>query len=183
MRHLDQPYYVGLLTAAGLHGASHQAVQVFQVVTDRPTRPVEVGRVRVRFVQSGRLHETPVVRVNTATGTMAVSTPEATAFDLVRFRSAVGGLSHIATVLAELAESVDPSELVRVAAEVEVAVVQRTGFLLELVGAQESAAALAEWLSEANPHSVALRPDMPVRGAHRNARWRVVVNDQVEPDL
>ncbi len=158
-------------------------MQVFQVVTDRPTRPVEVGRVRLGFVQSGRLSEIPVVRMNTPTGTMAVSTPEATAFDLVRFRSSCGGLNNIATVLAELAESIAPSELVRVAADGEVAVVQRTGFLFELVGALEPATALAEWLSEAGPYPVALRPDLPVRGAHRNSRWRVVVNDQVEPDL
>jgi predicted transcriptional regulator of viral defense system len=183
MQHLDQPYYVGLLSAAGLHGASHQAVQVFQVVTDRPTRTVEVGRVRGSFVQSRRLGETPVVRMNTATGTMAVSTPEATAFDLVRFRSTVGGLSHVATVLAELAESIDPSELVRVAEAVEVAVVQRTGFLLELVGALAPATTLAEWLADVGPHPVALRPDVPAVGAHRNSRWRVVVNDEVEPDL
>ena len=41
MRFLGQPYYVGLLSAAGLHGASHQQSMVFQVVTDRPTRSGE----------------------------------------------------------------------------------------------------------------------------------------------
>ena len=183
MRHLRQAHYVGLLTAASLHGASHQAVQVFQVVTDRPTRAVEVGRVRVGFVQSGRLEQTPVVRLNTATGTMAVSTPEATAFDLVRYRSASGGLNNVATVLSELAESIDSRELLVVAASVEVAVVQRTGFLLELVGAHQPADALAEWLSRVGSHPVALRPDLPIQHAPRNARWRVLVNDQVEPDL
>ena len=35
MRFLKQPYYVGLLSAAAIHGAAHQQPMVFQVVTDR----------------------------------------------------------------------------------------------------------------------------------------------------
>ena len=35
MRHERHPYYVGLLKAAELHGATHQAVMEFQVITDK----------------------------------------------------------------------------------------------------------------------------------------------------
>ena len=35
MQHLGRSYYVGLLTAAAVHGASHQHAQVFQVMVDR----------------------------------------------------------------------------------------------------------------------------------------------------
>src|SRR5271165_2308647 len=35
MRHEGCPYYVGLLKAAELHGATHQAVMEFQIVTDK----------------------------------------------------------------------------------------------------------------------------------------------------
>lgn len=34
-----QPYYVGVLTAAALHGAAHQSPQEFQVVTNAPLSP------------------------------------------------------------------------------------------------------------------------------------------------
>jgi hypothetical protein len=47
MRFLKQPDYVGLLSAAAIHGAAHQQPMLFQVVTDRPSRPVRVGRVRI----------------------------------------------------------------------------------------------------------------------------------------
>jgi len=35
MAAMELPYHVGLLSAAGHHGASHQQPQEFQVVTDR----------------------------------------------------------------------------------------------------------------------------------------------------
>src|ERR1039458_9159999 len=47
MRHEGCPYYVGLLRAAELHGASHQAVMEFQVVTDKKMPELQVGRSRI----------------------------------------------------------------------------------------------------------------------------------------
>lgn len=48
--HIGQKYYLGLLTAAALHGAAHQRPRVCQVVTDRPVRPVEVHGMGIRFM-------------------------------------------------------------------------------------------------------------------------------------
>src|ERR1700694_1700601 len=50
MRTQNEPYYVGLLSAAALYGASAQAVQELQVVVSHPMRTITVGRVRLRFV-------------------------------------------------------------------------------------------------------------------------------------
>ena len=47
MRHLGQPYYVGLLSAAAIHGAAHQQPMVFQVVTSKPTREMRAGKVAI----------------------------------------------------------------------------------------------------------------------------------------
>ena len=49
MRHEGRPYYVGLLRAAELHGASHQAVMEFQVVTNKKMPELLVGRSRIAF--------------------------------------------------------------------------------------------------------------------------------------
>ena len=53
--------------------------------------------------------------LQTETGTMVVSTPEATALDVVRFPRAAGQWNNIATVLVELAENMDPERLIRAA--------------------------------------------------------------------
>ncbi len=49
MRHIGEPYYVGLLKAAELHGATHQAVMEFQVVTAKRLPKIKAGRNLVAF--------------------------------------------------------------------------------------------------------------------------------------
>ena len=181
MDYLGRPYYVGLLTAASLHGAAHQAPQEFQVVTDRPLGEIEVGRVRIRFVKKASLARTRTVGVKTPTGEMRVSSPEATALDLVRYPEHCGGLSNVATVLRELAERLDGTELVRVAeVEDEAAYAQRLGYLLDVVGRREVAEALASWVASRSPRVAPLASGAPITGTRRDARWRVAVNEEVD---
>lgn len=185
MGYLEQPYYVGLLTASAQYGASHQAAQVFQVVTDRPTRSIKVGRIRIEFVMKSEIEGTPTTAVKTPTGCMTVSTPEATALDLVRYFKAAGFLGHVATVLDELAERLDGDELVRSAEAggFEMAVVQRLGYLLERVGAESVTEGLAAVVADRSPQAVPLRPDLSRKGCPVDARWRIAVNEEVESDL
>ncbi|MBI4860932.1 MAG: type IV toxin-antitoxin system AbiEi family antitoxin [Candidatus Riflebacteria bacterium] len=111
MRSIGQPYYVGLLSAAALHGAAHQQPQEFQVVTSKPVRRVEVRGLKVAFVTCSSTAKVPTVEKKAETGTFRVSTPAATALDLVRYSGHAGGLSNVATVLQELVEVVEPAEL------------------------------------------------------------------------
>src|SRR5213592_359383 len=112
MRFLQQSYYVGLLTAASLHGASHLKPQEFEVVVGKPLRAFAVGRVRVRFFTKRRLEKTPVASVKTETGSMRVSTPEATALDLIRYARSIGHLGNVVTTLTGLAAALDSQRLV-----------------------------------------------------------------------
>jgi hypothetical protein len=111
MAAMKLPYYVGLLSAAALHGASHQQPQEFQVITDRSVRSLSAGRARVRFFTSKYVARAHTSSVKTPTGSMRVSTPETTAVDLVRFAKAAGSLDNVATVIAELSPSLDPKKL------------------------------------------------------------------------
>jgi hypothetical protein len=76
------PYYVGLLSAAAHHGASHHAPQEFQVVTNRYVRPLVVGRAKVRFFTSKFVGDAAITNVKTPTGTMRTSTPETIVIEL-----------------------------------------------------------------------------------------------------
>lgn len=177
----NQTYYVGLLTAAALHGAAHQQPQEFQVVTDHQLRPTAAGRSRVRFLLKKQTERTAITRLKTETGTMRVATPEATAVDLVRYARHAGGLSNVATVLAELAAAIKSERLASVAhRERDVAAAQRVGYLLRCVGAGEKTGALLAWVRRRRPPFVSLRPDRPTSGASRDPLWRVVVNEKIE---
>ena len=115
MKFCGRRYYVGLLTAAALHGAADQQPQEFQVATDGQLRPVMVGRARIRFFRKLRIAATPTLDMKTETGAMHVATPEATAFDLLRYLKGAGHLGHVATVQSDLAETMDAKRLAEVA--------------------------------------------------------------------
>lgn len=78
----------------------------------------------------------------TDTGRMMISSPALTALDLLRYPHAAGGLSHIATVLKDLGERLDPAKLAVLAPAFERTVVQRLGHLLDWLGFAAAAEAL-----------------------------------------
>ena len=80
MRHEGRPYYVGLLKAAELHGATHHAVMEFQVVTDRQLPKIRAGRSYIVFYFRKKIEPvlSAVERRKTDTGGMAVSSVELT---------------------------------------------------------------------------------------------------------
>ena len=182
MSHLGRRYYVGVLSAAALHGAGHQQPMAFQIIADRPIGPMQAGRVRIEVHSSRTAIAMPVIEVETETGTMKVASPETTAFDLVRFASAAGHWNNVATVLSELAERIDRGRLVEVAPLVRLPDVQRLGYLLTLVGEDQLADPLADWLAQWRTTVVRLRTDQPRGGSDMDPRWRLVPNEQVDAD-
>jgi predicted transcriptional regulator of viral defense system len=182
MRYVGRPYYVALLSAAAFHGAAHQQPMRFQVVTDRPLRSAEAGRVGIDFHVSGTAETTPVDQVQAETGYMSVSTPEATAFDLVRFAAAAGGLANVATVLSELAERLRADDLRELAATRPTPEVQRLGYLLDLVGRPQLADPLARVLGSRRVRSIQLAPDRSDGEGRAQPPWRVIPNETLDLD-
>jgi predicted transcriptional regulator of viral defense system len=182
MEHYGQPYYAGLLTAAQYHGAAHHRPQEFQVMTSPARRPIAVGSVRVAFFLRKNLSEVATQVLNTPRGTIHVSSPEATALDLVGYQDRIGGLDQVATVLADLAEVIDPDKLAAVAKTSPIPWAQRLGYLLERVEAPDKAAALKVYVGK-HADVTRLLPSAPPQPAGRNADWKLDVNVTVEPEL
>jgi hypothetical protein len=114
---------------------------------------------------------------------MRVSTPEATALDLVRFAAAAGHASNVATVLAELSEKLDPATLAKLADSYAVPDVQRIGYLLEKLGEHDLAKPLAGWLAKRRYRPIALVPGKSAGKIAADPKWRVLPNERVEVDL
>ena len=183
MVHLGEPYYVGLLSAAMYHGAAHQTPMVFQVIVPKARRGLSTGGIRVEFIARLNMVETPVNLRNTETGVIRIATPEATALELVGYPERSGYLNNVATVLTELAESITGEALALEARRAPMAWVQRLGFLLVLVGADELANHLDTVLRERETFTVGLAAWKPIVGAPRDPRWQLAVNIEVESDL
>lgn len=191
MRHEDRPYYVGLLKAAELHGAAHQAVMEFQVMTDRQLPKIRAGRswITFHFRKDLATVRAGIVERKTDTGSMKISSPELTALDLLRYMHVAGGIDAVATVLAELGENIDGAKLAGLAPHFERAPVQRLGYLLDRLGHAERADTLHNHLLEKEPPPwVALEPQKrgikrpEAQPVERNERWRVNVQRHPEID-
>ena len=182
MKDFGRPYYVGLLSAAQLHGAAHHRPQEFQVVIrGRAVRPIRVGNVRIRFHGKGLFEKSQLQEVKTPTGMIRVSSPETTAWDLVRYPHAGGGLANVVTVLKELSDRLDPGRLRETARRHgEVVVGQRLGYLLEKVGRKGLSTGLAGFVKRA-PLRV-LEPGIPAKGGRENAKWHLLVNVQLRAE-
>jgi predicted transcriptional regulator of viral defense system len=187
MRAMDRRYYVALLSAAELHGAAHQRPQVFQVVVDRPVQNRDVGRVRLRFYTRQRFADVPTQMRNSATGRVVVSTPAATCLDLTSRPNDAGGLSNVATVLAELVEEqrLTGEQLVDAAAGYPSSSIRRLGWLLEFIDADVGTDELAQTIAarDPNPRSLTLLDPRGAKQGVLDARWGLTVNQVVEPDL
>jgi predicted transcriptional regulator of viral defense system len=185
MRSLGQPYYIGLLSAAALHGAAHQQVQQLQIVVPKQERPLVVPGLSIRFFRKKNFDATPLQSRKGHAGMLPVSTPEATALDLVRYSRQIGGLDAVLTVLAELAETLQPKPLAAAAEmEEETAQIQRLGWLLDHLGQSTLADALHATLPSSKPLSRAiLDPGSPRSGQITGNRWRILENAHPEADL
>ena len=189
MKHWNLPYYVCLLSAAQFHGASHQKPQIFQMMINKQIKRLHCGKLRIDFVYKKSIINLPTQVLTVKTGYLTMSTPELTAMDLLSYPRHVGGLNHIATVLSELIEKIDPKLLIKLVNEsVEKAWAQRLGYILEHIETmdEEKQQNVANMLHHAlgkslNP--VPLAPELLIKGQTRDHRWMIIENTTVESDL
>ena len=176
-RWLGHPYYLALQSAAGTHGSNPQSIQVTQVMTDTPRRPVTVGQLRVVFFVKHSIQATPTQQLANAFAPARVSTPAATGFDLIRYAARIGGIGRAVETLRPLLALIDQTELRAVLeAENETATAQRLGYVLDKTGKAKLAAVVENWLPARRPAILlsttsAGRPAGPARSP-----WRVADN-------
>lgn len=174
---LDRPYYLALQSAASSFGSNPQALQVTQVMTDRPCRTIKVGRIQVRFFVKRGIQRTITQQPAGAVAPLLVSTPEATAYDLIRYAISIGGIERVAETIRPLLPLLHARELKRVLdAENEPAVAQRLGFVIEASGNKSLAKVVRDWL----PDKLTLVMLSPAKGKRDSIplveRWQVLNN-------
>ena len=142
-------YYVALLSAAEIYGASPYAVMVTQVMVPERRRPITVGRHEVVFHTRSQIEHMPTRWHETPDGRFKVGTPELTALELVQRETAAGGMARVREVLRALWPSCTPrglSEALEALQEVPTA--QRLGVLLALDDQDALASPVRKWLGD-----------------------------------
>lgn len=185
MLHLSLPYYVGLLSAAEVHGSSHQKPMSLQVITDRQTKPINKESFSIEFYTKSKFLFENLSESLTKTGSFKLSSPEQTAIDLILFPTDSGGLNNVATVIEGLAEIIDGTRLREAAKNdpsISTAHLQRLGYLLDILGKEDIATHLFKLVEKQNLQVTPLRPDLRWTNSERSNRWKVAANEEVDPE-
>ena len=187
MKFLGRDYYVSLLSAAELNGASHQKAMVFHTtVNGGPIRSGVKNGTRLEFTLRQDLPLEFVRQAKTQMGYMNVAGAELTALDIVAEEQKIGGLSRAAEILVELCEQTEWSEAkLPLLGYFSCATIQRLGYLLELIEEEEQADRLYGLLKQTGKtmrktplkQSVAIDGDMPI-----DARWKIIKNYEIDID-
>lgn len=173
MRHLGQEYYLGLLSAAAAAGSSHFAPMETQVVVTRWMRPIEYGRLRIRFFQKAHILDDLVSVTQGLWAPLRVSNPALTVVDMLTY--APCSPAQALLILADLAASIRPRELRRTLdASSTVPAAQRLGFLLDQAGQEKLASIVHEWLEDRNLSVIPL--DSGGGPAKIDRKWGVRMN-------
>lgn len=185
MQYMKAQYYVALLNAAEIHGASHQQVIAFQVMVNKPIRDITLGQVRLEFHYQKNISQDFLISVKTETGKMWVSNPELTAYDLIKYMNAAGQIHNVATVLSELKEKLSIDRLLACAQTNSIGIVyiQRLGYLLDFLQLGFDTEPLQLWVNENHPEyrPLVMGSSSPV--IEKNKRWHILVNEVVETDV
>lgn len=187
MKELDRPYYLALLNAAACHGASHQQPLEFFVVIDFPVlRPMQKKGLKINYISKKEIPELLLDIRKTKAGYLKISNPALSATDLIQHAKRFGGVNRGTSVLAELAESIQPDTFDNnMLQHVSVSASQRLGYLLDKVFDNQSLTkALYNALqkNQATLFRIPLKTSAPVKGFAADHRWKVILNNAIELD-
>lgn len=179
---LGLPYYVGLLSAAEVYGASPQAVMVTHVMVPKARRPLQVGRHRLVFFERSRIPDMPAAWHETPHGRFKVSTPALTALDLVARQQMAGGISRVMDVLQGLMPDITIAGLsAALDALDEIPTAQRIGVLFIRANQPNLADLVATWLETKRTRRIALSPSTTDTGpCTLNTRFKVLMPDTLQ---
>jgi len=188
MRSLQRPYYVGLLSAAAMHGAGHQQPQEFYVFTLFPQiRKTRKKDLIINYIAIEDLPIEGTEQKKTDTGYLQVSGPLLTASDLIQYEKRIGGINRAAIVIQELCEEIKPNMITRnFILHVPVTVLQRLGYLFEFVCRRSE---LADEVfngilsSGKKMFRCPLKTSVKTVGFSSVNRWKIIENIQVETDI
>jgi predicted transcriptional regulator of viral defense system len=119
-------------------------------------------------------------------GFATVAGVELTLLDCVRYFRKAAGINGVAQIASDIGAKANPRMLTKAAAGYENSTVRRLGYLLDLAGHSRQADALESFVPQAKT-PVPLDPTVKAiveslaRVPEKNSRWKLLINETVEP--
>lgn len=181
MKALNREYYVGLYSAAALHGAGHQQPMEFQVMTKKPAlRNIKNDKLSIGFFTKSQWKQNFIIEKKTDAGFINISSPELTAFDLVNYNKNIGGLNRILPILEDLTESINSTSLGKTARFQSITTIQRLGYILEELGNESLSNALYKKIEHKAIKEIPLSLAHKDRLGKVNMKWNVIINTTLD---
>lgn len=183
MNFLNKDYYVGLFSAAALHGASHQQPMQFQVLTHKPAlRNIKNYKLNILFFTKENWDSDQIIQKKTEAGYLKVSSPELTAFDLVHYHKQIGGMNRIISILEILTEEMKPSVLAKTAINQKTSTIQRLGCLLDTLEKFDLSKSLYKVIEKTYFKELPLSLNYPDRVGEKEQKWKIRINTELDKE-
>jgi predicted transcriptional regulator of viral defense system len=189
LKFLGKDYYISLLSAAALQGASHQVPMEFFVITNsRILRDQQKNDMKINFVTKKNIPAQYITQIMVNSGYVNISCPELTAFDLIIYEKNVGGINRVATVLSELSETLIFENIsIEFLKSINLATIQRLGYLFDLLRFEELANVLFQKSEEANikfrKHPLSVLSEKKNYADYQvNNKWKIIINEEIDID-
>ena len=182
MIYLKRNYYLGLFSAAILHGAGHQQTMNTQLVIEQPSlRKIKNKKLEIESFTKNSWNKNDIIEKKTDAGYIKVSSPELTALDLIYFHKRIGGINRTLAILEELSEIINPIKMLETALRYNShTTIQRLGFLFDNVFNEDIIAnSLFKVLKNTNIKKIPLSLLSHGQGEN-NEKWNVVINTDLD---
>jgi len=183
MKHLKREYYVGLLSAAALYGASHQQPQEFFVIIKKPSvRPLLKKGLKINFIIKNNWPLNGIQAQKTSSGFVQVSSPELTALDLSTYLKRIGGLNRLAVVLSELIDEIETEKLLSIISQKQqVSSMQRLGYVMDRILKKPIPSDFFyNNLKKQRITYVPLQPGKNAKGVQKDNKWKILINAKID---
>lgn len=185
-QYLNRNYYVGLFSAAKLHGASHQQVQRDYLITEQPKfNDISKKTIDIRFFTTRNWPDKNIQLKKSDAGIYRISSPALTIVDLIHHQTKLGGINRMLANIEELAEELTSADIEALLDWYpNKSTLQRFGFLLEALEINENFQALIySHLKSRKFFPVLLSSKSKEKAGAVDNRWKVDVNVKLESDL
>lgn len=185
-KYLQRNYYIGLYSAAKIHGASHQQTQLDYLIIETPKlNDIRKKNFEIHFHSTGNWPKYNIEEKKSDAGIFKVASPALTLVDLIHYHTKIGGLNRMLASLEELTEELLEQDIQSLLEWYDnKSTLQRTGFLLEeLLGSNSFSHLIFQKLKQQPFYPILLSPKMNEKPGSVDNRWKIDVNLILESDL
>ena len=185
-KYLKRKYYIGLYSAAKIHGASHQQTQRDYFIIEAPKlNGIKKQNFDIQFHTTGNWPKNNIEKKKSDAGIYRVASPTLTFIDLIHHHTKLGGLNRMLASLEELTEELMEQDIRSLLDWYDnKSSLQRMGFLLdELLGPNSFSDIIFQKLSQQPFYPILLSPTTKKKPGSVDNRWKIDVNLVLESDL